>query len=122
LNKKAPNLPPYLDLFAEAPQREAAAEELFSWPRDSRMDPDSPAILYDFDLAYLLAIAGLNEPALELMTYVAKTSPRLLSRFRWDPALASFNCTPGVQAIYATLPFASSWHDDPCPASESDLP
>ena len=35
------------------------------------MEPDSPAILYDYDLACLLAVAGLNEPELELMTYAA---------------------------------------------------
>jgi tetratricopeptide (TPR) repeat protein len=121
LNKKAPNLDPYLDLFGEASQREAAGEVLLSWPRRSRMEPESPSILYDYDLAYLLAIAGLNEPALELLTDVAKISPRIFSRFRWDPALASFNCTPGVQAIYASLPIASS-HDHACSASEAELP
>jgi tetratricopeptide (TPR) repeat protein len=122
LNKRTPNLDPYLDLFGEAPQREAASEVLLSWPRGSRTEPDSPSILYDYDLAYLLAIAGLNEPALELMTYVTKMLPRIYSRFRWDPALASFNCTPGVQAIYASLPSASSNHDYACPDSEAELP
>jgi TolB-like protein/Tfp pilus assembly protein PilF len=122
LNKSAPNLDPYLDLFGEAPQREAASEVLLSWPRGSRMEPDSPAILYDYNSAYLLAIAGLNDPALELMTSVAKISPRIVSRFRWDRAMASFNCTPGAQAIYASLPSASPQHDYACPTPDAALP
>jgi tetratricopeptide (TPR) repeat protein len=121
LNKKTLNLGPYLDLFGGVAQREAASEVLLSWPRGSRMEPDSHAILYDVYLAYVLAVAGQNEPALELMTFVAKMSPRIFSRFRWDPALASFNCMPEAQAIYASLPIASS-DDYACPASEAELP
>jgi TolB-like protein len=122
LNKKAPNLAPYLDLFAEALQREAAAEELLSWPRDSRMDPDSPAILYDFDLFYLMAVAGQNELALKLMAYTSTRRERIMYQFRMIPLLASFNCTPGAQAIYASLPYASPQHYDPCQASKTELP
>jgi hypothetical protein len=122
LNKKAPNLGPYLDLFGEALQREAAAEELLSWPRDSRMEPDSPAILYDYDLFYVLAVAGLNEPALKVMAHVIERQPSFVFQFRAAHSLASFNCIPEVKAIYASDPFASSQHDYPCPASEGELP
>jgi TolB-like protein/Tfp pilus assembly protein PilF len=121
LNKNAPDLGPYLDLLGEAPQREAAAEVLLSWPRDSRMEPDSPAILYDANLVYLLAVAGLNEPALNVLTYVAKRQPRMISWVLADPKLASFICMPDVRPIYASLPIASSQYGVSCPASGKDL-
>jgi len=122
LNKETPNVGPYLDLFGETPQREAAAEELLSWPRDSRMNPDSPAILYDFSLLYVMAAAGQTEPALSLMPYVAQRNPRYVYQFRFAHSLASFNCNLDAQAIYASLPVASPQHDDACPSSEKDLP
>jgi hypothetical protein len=122
LNKEAPNVGPYLDLFGEAPQREAAAEELLSWPRDSRMSPDSPAILHDLDLFYVMAAAGQTEPALSLMTRVAERNPRFLYLNRFAHSLASFNCNLDAQAIYASLPFASPQHDDACPISGNELP
>jgi tetratricopeptide (TPR) repeat protein len=122
LNKKTPNLDPYLDLFGDAAQREAASEVLLSWPRDSRMKPDSPAILYEINLLYVLAVAGLYEPALKIMAYLAKTDPRLLTRTRAVSSLASFNCTADAQAIYASLPFPRLLVDYPCPESEGELP
>jgi hypothetical protein len=122
LKKKAPNLDPYLDLFGKAQQRGVAAEVLLSWPRDSRMEPDSPVILYDFNLLYVLVVAGQNEPAVKLLTDNAKNYPELVYQVRLDPSLASFKCRVDVQAIYASLPFASSQRDDPCPASEGELP
>jgi hypothetical protein len=122
LNKEAPNVGPYLDLFGEAPQREAAAEELLSWPRDSRMNPDSPAILSDLGLFYVMAAAGQTEPALSLMAHVAQRNPRFLYQNRFAHSLASFNCNLDAQAIYASLPFASPQHGDACPSSEKDLP
>jgi tetratricopeptide (TPR) repeat protein len=122
LNKSAPNLGPYLDLFGDAPQREAAAEEILSWPRDSRMMPDSPAILYDYNLTYAMAAASQYEPALELLAYMAKRQPRWVRQLRVAPTLSSFNCTPDAQAIYKSLPFASAQRDDLCPESEEELP
>ena len=122
LNKEAPNVGPYLDLFGETPQREAAAEELLSWPRDSRMNPDSPAILYDLGLFYLMAAAGQTEPALSLMAHVAEQYPRFFYQYRFAHRLASFNCNLDAQAIYASLPFASPQHDDACPTSGNELP
>jgi TolB-like protein/Tfp pilus assembly protein PilF len=119
LNKSAPNLGPYLDLFGDASQREAASEEILSWPRGSRMAPDSPAILYDYSLTYLMAAASQYESALELLAYTAKRQPRWARQFRLAPALSSFNCTPDAQAIYESIPFASAGRDDLCPA-ESD--
>jgi hypothetical protein len=113
---------PYLDLFGETPQREAAAEELLSWPRDSRMNPDSPAILYDLNLFYVMAAAGQTEPALSLMTHVAERNPRFLYLNRFAHSLASFNCNLDAQAIYASLPVASPQHDNACPASGNELP
>jgi TolB-like protein/Tfp pilus assembly protein PilF len=122
LNKETSNVGPYLDLFGETPQREVAAEELLAWPRDSRMNPDSPAILYDTNLFYLMAAAGQTEPALPLMTHVAPRTPRFLYQFRFAHDLASFNCNLDAQAIYASVPFASPQHDDACPPSENELP
>jgi TolB-like protein/Tfp pilus assembly protein PilF len=121
LNKNAPDLGPYLDLLGEAPQRVAAAEVLLSWPRDSRMEPDSPAILYDYNLFYVLAIAGLNEPALNLLTYIAKRQPRIISQLLADPKLTPFICMPDVRPIYASLPIASSQYGVSCPASGKAL-
>jgi tetratricopeptide (TPR) repeat protein len=122
LNKEAPNLDPYLDLFGETPQREAAANELLSWPRGSRTNPDSPAILYDYNLLYVMATASQTEPALSLMSYVGQLNPRWVYYFRFVHSLASFNCNPDAQAIYASLPSASPKHDNACPSSEKDLP
>jgi TolB-like protein/Tfp pilus assembly protein PilF len=122
LNKEAPNVGPYLDLFGETPQREAAAAELLSWPRDSRVNPDSPAILYDPNLLYVIAAAGQTEPALSLMTHVAQRYPRWVYTFRFRHSLASFNCNIDAQAIYASLPIASPQHDDACPTSGNELP
>jgi hypothetical protein len=85
------------------------------------LDPDSPAILYDINLFYVMAIAGLNEPALNVLTYVAKKQPRNISQFLADPKLASFVCMPDVQPIYASLPIASSQHGVSCPASRKAL-
>jgi TolB-like protein len=121
LNKKSPNVDPYLDLFGEVSQREAAAEVLLSWPRDSRAEPSSPAIVYDYGLVYVLAVAGMNEAALTLMAHVAKMQPRWLSQTLAYPALASLTCTPEAQAIYASLPTASSL-DQACTASDEGLP
>jgi TolB-like protein/Tfp pilus assembly protein PilF len=122
LNKSAPNLGPYLDLFGDASQREAAAEELLSWPRHSRMTPDSPAILYDYNLTYVMAAASQYESALELLSYTTKRQPRWARQLRVAPTLSSFNCTPDAQAIYESIPFASAGRDDLCPASEGGLP
>ncbi len=122
LNKSAPNLGPYFDLFGDASLREAAAEEILSWPRHSRMTPDSPAILYDYNLTYLMAAASQYEPALELLSYMAKRQPRWTRQLRVAPALRSFNCTPDAQAIYESIPFASAGPDDLCPPSEGGLP
>jgi TolB-like protein/Tfp pilus assembly protein PilF len=121
LNKKRPNVGVYLDLFGEAPRRERAAEELLSWPRVSRMDPDSPVMIYDSDLFYLMAAAGQDESALTVMADVAKSNARMLGQYRWATRLSSFNCTPDAQAIYATLPFVSSQNDYACPAVEAEL-
>jgi tetratricopeptide (TPR) repeat protein len=121
LNKSAPNLDPYLDLFGDASQREAAAEELLSWPRHSRTTPDSPAILYDYNLTYLMAVASQYESALELLADTAKRQPRWARQLRMASTLSSFNCTPGAQAIYESIPFSSAGHDDLCPASEERL-
>jgi len=122
LNKSAPNLGPYLDLFGDAPQREAAAEELLSWPRHSRTTPDSPAILYDYNLTYVLVAASQYESALELLAYTAERQPRWVRQLRVAPALSSFNCIPDAQAIYESIPFASAGRYDLCPASEGGLP
>jgi len=54
------------------------------------------------------------------MSVIAKNQPRNISRYRWDPALASFNCTPDAQAIYASLPFPSAQTAYSCPASEKE--
>jgi hypothetical protein len=85
------------------------------------MEPDSPAILYDYDLFYVLAIAGLDEPALKVLTYVAKRQPSTISRVLADPKLASFICMPDVQPVYASLPMASSQYGVSCPASGKEL-
>jgi TolB-like protein/Tfp pilus assembly protein PilF len=122
LNKSAPNLGPYLELFGDAPQREAAAEELLSWPRGSRMTPDSPAILYDYNLTYVMAAASQYESALELLSYTTKRQPRWARQLRVAPTLSSFNCTPDAQAIYESIPFASAGRVALCPASEGGLP
>ena len=119
LNKHAPDLSPYLDLLGEASQREAAAEVLVSWPRDSRADPDSPAILYDHVLLYVLAIAGQSEPALKILSHVAERNPRVVSQILADPKLASFICMPDVESIYAALPIGSSPYRVTCQVSGS---
>jgi TolB-like protein len=118
LNKSAPNLGPYLDLFGDASLREAAAAEIISWPRDSRMMPDSPVILYDYTLTYLMAAASQYEPALELLAYTAERQPRWARQLWVAPGLNSFNCTSDAQAIYESIPFASATLLDLCPASE----
>jgi hypothetical protein len=86
------------------------------------MTPDSPAILYDYNLTYALAAASQYEPALELLAYMAKRQPRHVRQLRMAPTLSSFNCTPDAQAIYKSLPFASAQRDNLCPESEEELP
>ena len=86
------------------------------------MTPDSPAILYDYNLTYVMAAASQYESALELLAYTAERQPRWVRQLRMAPALSSFNCIPDAQAIYESIPFASAGRDDLCPASEGGLP
>jgi len=119
LSKQKSNVKTYLDLFGAESQSERAAEELLGWPRDSRMDPESPALVYDFDLLFLLAAANQHESALKLMPRIAKTTPRYLGGYRWSVYLSSFNCIPDAQVIYASLPFTGVHRENVCPPSDA---
>jgi TolB-like protein len=119
LRKQKSNVKTYLDLFGAGSQSDRAAEELLAWPRDSRMDPESPALVYDFDLFFLLAAAGQHESALKLMPRLAKTTTRFLAGYRWSVQLSSFNCIPDAQVIYASLPITGVHRENVCPASDA---
>ncbi len=119
LSKQKSHVKTYLDLFGAESQSKGAAEELLDWPRDSRMDPESPALVYDFDLFFLLAAAGQHESALKLMPRIAKNTPRYLGGLRWSVYLSSFNCIPEAQAIYASLPFSGVHRENVCPPPDA---
>ena len=119
LSKQKSNVKTYLDLFGAQSQSDRAAIELLAWPRDSRMDPESPALVYDFDLFFLMAAAGQYESALKLMPRIAKTAPLLLASYRWSVQLSSFSCIPDAQVIYASLPFSGVHRENVCPPSDA---
>ena len=61
LNKSAPKLEVYLALFGRQAGRAQAADTLLSWPRNSRLDTDSPVLGYDFELLHSTAIGEVRD-------------------------------------------------------------
>lgn len=100
LNKRVSRLDVYFALFGPEAGRAEAAETLLSWRRDSRPDPDSPVLIYDFTLVTLLAHAGEDQQAVEMLSYVIPKFGSALYLMRADVALREFNCREDVRALF----------------------
>ncbi|MCH7564976.1 MAG: hypothetical protein IH968_14260 [Gemmatimonadetes bacterium] len=114
LNKRASRLDVYIALFGPEAGRAAAADVLLSWQRDSRPDPDSPVLIYDFDLVPLLAHAGADEQAVEMMRYVIPKAVSALSWLRADVVLREFNCREDVRALLERAGMRAVKNQEPC--------
>jgi tetratricopeptide (TPR) repeat protein len=118
LNKRSSSVAVYLALFGPEAGRSEAADTLLSWPRYSRSDPDSPVLIYDFDLVSFLAHAGQQEQAVDVMRYVAPINGSILSWTRSDVALRNFNCREDVREVYETSGLPPLGEQDYCLSAE----
>lgn len=100
LGKRVSGLDVYISLFGPTAGRAEAADSVLSWPRASRPDPDSPVLMYEFNLIQLLAHAGADDQAVEVMRYEVPNLGSLMGTIRADVALMDFNCRADVRALY----------------------
>ncbi len=100
LGKRDSGLDVYISLFGPTAGRAEAADSVLSWPRASRPDPDSPVLMYEFNLIQLLAHAGTDDQAVEVMRYVVPNEGSLMGSIRANVALGEFNCRADVRALY----------------------
>ena len=114
LNKRASRLDVYIALFGPEAGRAAAADVLLSWQRDSRPDPGSPVLIYDYDLVTLLAHAGEDQQAVEMLSYVIPKFRSALDWVRADVALRNFNCRTDVRALYERAGLRAVEHQESC--------
>jgi TolB-like protein/Flp pilus assembly protein TadD len=104
LGRTRNTVPVYLDLFF-APERQAAAAEILTFPLDNWWDPDNPALIQDYALPFALAAAGAQDAALTVLRQVLgrKRDFYPVALIRASTLTGDFSCRPDVRAVYAEL-------------------
>ena len=102
LQRRENNVQVYIDLFSDTEKRQAAVEQLKSWPKSDWWSPDNPALISD-GLEVLLAAAGAwPEARILLKELIEYASNYTYGMTRIDRSIAAFNCSEETQAIYAS--------------------
>ena len=102
LQRRQNNVQVYIDLFSDTEKRQAAVEQLMSWPRSDWWSPDNPGLISE-GLERLLAAAGAWPEARILLKELIKHAPSYTyGTTRIDRSIAAFNCSEETQAIYAS--------------------
>jgi len=100
LNKRISGIELYLSLLGPRAGRIEAADSLLSWPRGTRLDPDSPVLIYEHNLTLLLAHAGAYEQAIDVLPYVIQSTASMLGWIRSDVGIGQFNGRTDVRDLY----------------------
>jgi TolB-like protein len=98
-------VPVYLDLFFVPERKAAAAAEILSFPLGNWWSPDNPALIDDYALPFVLAVAGLQDQALNALRLRLERQMDFypVALLRSSTLTSDFSCRPEVQAYYAEL-------------------
>jgi len=101
MQRKENTVQVYIDLFSGTERKQAALEQLMSWPRSDWWNPDNPSLISE-GVDKLLAAAGAwPEARLVLKELIENASNYSYGGTRIDRSIAAFNCSEETQAIYA---------------------
>jgi TolB-like protein/Tfp pilus assembly protein PilF len=107
--------PVYLDLYFDPERSAAAAAEIASYPRDQWSDPDNPSLV-SYELVQVLAAAGAHREAFDVLKwYYENEGVYTYGVFRVVDFIPEFNCSPEVQAFFASTDLPLLVEPYPCP-------
>ena len=102
MQRRVNNVQVYIDLFSDTPRRQAAIEQLMSWPRSDWWNPDNPNLIGERPVALLAAAGAWPEARILLQELIEHRSNYTYAEVRIDRTIAAFNCSEETQAIYAS--------------------
>jgi len=102
MQRKENTVQVYIDLFSDTERKQAALEQMMSWPRSDWWNPDNPSLISE-GVDRLLAAAGAwPEARLVLKELIENASNYSYGGTRIDRTIAAFNCSEETQAVYAS--------------------
>ena len=105
INKTENNTPLYVALCQQGDKklRQAAIQEISSWPDHDFSNPDNPALTYGYDVLILMVEMGAFDEAIQLMNRLTEDnlSDLISIRNHRSEQADMFACDPRAAKLYA---------------------